>query len=294
MNNLINIIKTLRIKQWVKNSFVFMPIIFGGKLLSIPDLEKVLQAFVIFCVTASGIYIINDIADKKTDRLHDEKKKRPIASGKLAVFPALCVSIILIISALFASFRMDAGLFSVVCIYTLLHLLYSMGLKKAVILDVIAIAIGFELRIWGGALVVGIIPSIWLQLCVFVLAIFLGSLKRRHEKISLYDKAAEHRDVLGHYKIYFIDQMTMIAATLCVVFYGLYAISPDIISRIGSTNMAYTIPFVIYGIFRYLYVTHANKSGGDPGEILLTDIPLLIDIILWISVSAVFVYLVHK
>ncbi len=290
MSLLTNIIKSMRIKHWIKNLFLFAPLIFGGKLLIGADFTKTVLAFLVFCIVTSATYIINDIADRKRDRFHPEKQKRPITSGALGVEQASFTAVLLIIIAGLLSTCLDIPLLIVITLYVLLHLLYSFILKREVILDVIIIAMGFELRIWAGAVVLRIIPSIWLQLCVFLLAIFLGLIKRRHEKISLYAHAAKHRDVLVHYKVYFLDQLIMISAALCVVFYGLYTVSPDMVQRIGSTYMAYTIPFVIYGIFRYLFIVHARKKGGDPSEILMSDMPFLIDILLWMVTVILLLY----
>jgi len=294
MSLFLNVIRSMRIKQWIKNLFMFAPIIFGGKLFIAADFTKTVAAFFIFCLVTSATYIINDIADRKKDRFHPEKQKRPIASGALSVERASFIAVIFILISGLLSARLNISLLIVITIYILLHLLYSFMLKREVILDVIIIALGFELRIWAGAVVINIIPSVWLQLCVFILAIFLGLIKRRHEKISLYGHAAKHRAVLMHYKVYFLDHLIMISATLCVVFYGLYTVSPDLVSRIGSNYMAYTIPFVIYGIFRYLYLIHARKTGGNPGEILMSDIPLMLDILLWILAAAFLVYSTAK
>ena len=237
---------------------------------------------------------MNDIGDKKKDSFHPVKQKRPIASGALGESTATVFSAVLIITSLVLSFTLKPELSGIILAYVVLHAFYTFRFKHEVILDVIIIALGFELRIWGGCVVVYILPSVWLQLCVFLLALFLGFIKRRNEKILLYGDATKHRDVLSHYKVYFLDQMAIISATLCIVFYGMYAVSKEVIVRVGTNKMAYTIPFVVYGIFRYLYVVHAKRSGGDPGEILLTDLPLVVDISLWISVTILLLYYPFK
>ena len=167
-------------------------------------------------------------------------------------------------------------------VYLALHCAYNLATKKIIILDVISIAIGFQIRIWAGSVVAGVLPSIWLQLCVFLLSLFLGFTKRRYELSALRDKAAEHRNVLSHYTSYLLDQIIIISSTLTIVFYGLYTMSPDIIDRIGNENMVYSLIFVIYGIFRYLYLVHVKKLGDDPGDVIFSDIPLMINITLWI------------
>lgn len=282
--------RLLRMQQWVKNVFIFMPLIFGGYLFNAADAAKVFGVFVTFCLLSSCVYIINDINDLKSDRFHPQKKHRPLAASEVTVAQALALAVILMAAALLAGFLIGPAMLFIMALYVLLHLAYTFSLKKTVILDVIAIACGFELRIWAGAVVLGFRPSIWIQLCVFVLALFLGFIKRRHEKRILYERAAEHRGVLMHYTAYFLDQMIMISATLCVVFYGLYVMSEDVIRRTGTVYMAYTIPFVVYGIFRYLYLVHVKKLGGDPGEILTSDAAFAVNILLWITAAVAILY----
>lgn len=291
MKRLLLIIKSMRVRQWIKNIFVLMPLIFSGKLFDMPLFFNVLEAFFIFCLAASGVYIINDIRDSKKDAFHPLKKSRPIASGALSASSALSASFVLITASLAWAHHLSAALVLLILFYVGIHILYTFRFKREVILDVIIIALGFELRVWAGGVVSASRPSIWLELCVFLLAVFLALIKRRQEKLSLYTDAAKHRDVLSHYKIYFLDQIITISAALAIVFYGLYTVWPDVALRIGSTNMAYTIPFVIYGIFRYLYVVHAKKTTGDPTEIVLSDLPLIIDLALWLIVSGCLIYL---
>lgn len=280
----------LRVKQWVKNAFIFMPIVFSGMLLSQEAFLHVTLVFGIFCLLSSGVYILNDLQDIATDKHHPKKKDRPIASGCVSVPRAALISAILTISSLVWAYAVSLSVFIVAFLYLLLHILYSIVLKKQVILDVIAIALGFELRIWAGSVILNITPSVWAQLCVFVLALFLGFIKRRHEKSILYDKAAEHRGVLAHYTAYFLDQMIMISATLCIIFYGLYVLSEEIIRRIGGNHIAYTLPFVVYGIFRYLYLVHVKKLGGEPGEVIFSDIPLTLNMLFWVASVVAIIY----
>lgn len=292
MSKIKNIFVSMRPKQWAKNLFIFMPLVFSGTLFVANNIAEAISAFIVFCIASSGVYILNDIQDMKKDSFHPKKKARPIASGALTVRAGRIAALTLLSLTLAVSFFISRSLFSTVTAYIALNLLYSFVLKHEVLIDVMVVALGFELRIWAGSFGIGVEPSIWLQLCVFILAIFLGLLKRRHEKTSLpQETGGNHRGVLNQYKIYLLDQLIMISATLCVVFYGLYAISPDMLSRIGSTNMAYTIPFVIYGIFRYLYVVHIKRLGGEPGEVLASDIPFLLNIVLWLITSASIIYL---
>ena len=289
-----NIIGLLRVKQWVKNGFIVFPLIFSGKLFQISSVEDVLFVFVGFCFLASGLYVFNDFVDLKADAIHPEKSSRPLAIMHLNPWQVGAIIVGLMgVGSLFCSW-VSPMVFFVAVGYILLHLIYNLYTKKIVILDVIFIALGFQVRIWAGSLAAGVFPSVWLQMCVFVLALFLGFIKRRHELIVLKDRAKEHRVVLGHYTSYLLDQIIMICATLTVVFYGLYAISPEIALRFKGHGMVYSIVFVLYGIFRYIYLVHVKRRGGDPGELIMTDLPLVLSIILWLTyIIVLIVYSLH-
>jgi len=284
------IIRTIRPRQWVKNMFVFMPVLFGGRLFSAESLLNSAAAFLAFCLAAGGVYLVNDVRDRESDAYHPLKRKRPVASGHLDHKTALTASAVFLAASLLLSFCVSPYLALTILAYTALNALYSVHIKHVVMLDVTAIAIGFELRIWGGGLAAGIIPSMWLQLCVFLLAIFLGLLKRRHEIMFLSDKAHKHRKVLSDYNIDLLDQMVMISAALCIIFYCIYSILRDLTFGAIGGRIIYTIPFVIFGILRYFYIAHSKKAGGDPGEILFSDVPLLVDLLLWAAVSTLLIY----
>ncbi len=290
MSKLLLVIKSMRLRQWVKNMFIFMPFIFGGKIFNANSFLFSVFAFIVFCLASSGIYLLNDIKDIATDRFHPGKKNRPIASGRLNTKTAFISSVFFIVLSLSCAFAINRTLMIITLIYIVAHIIYNYWLKQKVIIDIMIIALGFELRILAGCAVTSIVPSIWLQLCVFLLALFLGFLKRKNEKISLDIDAEKHRNVLSDYNLGLLDQLITISATLCIVFYGFYSVSADLTKRLGNNYMAYTIPFVIYGIFRYLFVVTKNSSGGDPGEILITDTPLIITILMWISVSILLIY----
>ncbi|MDD5438736.1 MAG: decaprenyl-phosphate phosphoribosyltransferase [Candidatus Omnitrophica bacterium] len=287
MNIILAILESVRVKQWVKNLFVFLPLVFGGKVFDPADLKNVIITFAIFCLASGGVYLFNDLIDKKRDRFHPLKSKRPIASGRLHAALGAVLSCGLTVLALGWALAFDYKIFIVAICYVLVHIVYTIFLKRVVIVDVMIIAFGFELRIWAGALACYISPSIWLQLCVFLLAMFLGFIKRRHEKASLLKDAPEHRGVLSNYKIYFLDQLIVISATLCIVFYGLYTVFATQLDN----HMAYTIPFVVCGIYRYLYMVHVQRMGGDPSEIVITDIPLITIMCLWFFSVVYFIYL---
>lgn len=272
----------LRVKQWVKNAFIFFPLIFSGKLFAVSSLINCLMTFLGFCLIASGLYIINDYLDRARDRLHPRKSQRPLARMKISAHTIAIITVTLITLGLLVCWQVNQAVLLTAMGYILLHLVYNFAAKMIVIIDVIFIALGFQIRIWAGALATGVMPSVWLQMCVFLLALFLGFTKRRYEITSLGQTASSHRSVLSHYSIALLDQIIMICATLAIVFYALYTISPDIINRVGTHNMVYTVAFVIYGIFRYLYLSHVKRQGEDAEEALASDSPLLINVLLWI------------
>jgi len=280
----------LRIRQWAKNVFIFFPVLFSGRLFFPFILRDSLVAFTGFCLISSGMYILNDFLDQAKDRVHPRKCKRPIASGLIGSKTALGLMAVLILLGFGVCALVNNLVVYLALMYLSLHLMYNFFAKQIVIIDVIFLAFGFHIRIWVGAMAAAVLPSVWLQLCVFILALFLGFTKRRHEIAILKDEAVTHRDVLSQYNGYFLDQMIMICATLAIVFYGLYTISSDIVGRTGGHQMVYTILFVLYGIFRYLYLAHVKNRGGDPAEVLATDYPLLINVLAWILTAGYLIY----
>jgi 4-hydroxybenzoate polyprenyltransferase len=278
-----NILKLIRVKQWVKNGFIIFPLIFSGRLFQLQSVEDVIATFVGFCFLASGLYVFNDFLDLKADAVHPEKSSRPLGRMRLHPFQIGMIIVGLMAAGLVLCSLVGPLVFFVGVTYILVHLVYNFYTKKLVILDVIFIALGFQVRIWAGSFAAGVFPSVWLQMCVFVLALFLGFIKRRHELTKLKDRASEHRSVLAHYTSYLLDQIIMICATLTIVFYGLYAISPEIALRFKGHGMVYSIIFVLYGLFRYIYLVHVKRLGGDPGEVIMSDMPLMISIFLWMT-----------
>ena len=281
MNNIKTIILLLRIRHWIKNTFIFFPLIFAGKLFHLDLLRDVAVGFVGFSLIASGAYIINDWFDREADRYHPKKAKRPLAQGSISLTAAAVISAVLLLAGFFICYLIDGYVFSIALIYFGLQLVYNFYAKRAVIIDVIFVAVGFYIRIWFGSVAVGIIPSVWLQVCVFLIALFLGFTKRRYEMLVLEEQAVHHRHALKRYTTYFLDQMITVCAILTIIFYCLYTFSSDLVERIGSHNMVYSLVFVIYGIFRYLYLVHVEKKGNDSGEVILSDRASLVNIILW-------------
>ena len=249
-NNYIIFARLLRIKQWVKNTFIFFPLLFSGQFFQSGLLFNSLKTFMGFCFISSGLYILNDYLDRAKDRLHPKKANRPLAHMDIPVGQVQTMILVLLAVGLTISYEAGPMVFIAGLIYIFIHLVYNFYTKTIVILDVIFVAAGFHVRIWAGSLAIAVLPSVWLQLCVFLLALFLGFTKRRYEISSLREKAIDHRSVLEHYTAYLLDQIIIICSTLAIVFYGLYTISPEIVHRLGHNNMVYSIVFVIYGIFR--------------------------------------------
>jgi len=278
------IIASMRPKQWTKNSFVFAGLIFSKSFLYLDAVMRVLYAFVLFSLVSGTVYIINDVVDRDKDRLHPRKSKRPIASGSLNPYEALAYSFIVLAVALFLAFRLDFELFLILAAYFTLVTAYSLKLKNVVILDVILIAGGFVLRTVGGALVIDVRISPWLIVCTTLLSLFLALNKRKNELLVLSENAAEHRKILEEYTPELIDQMLSVVTSTTVMSYSLYTFNAG-----KSHYMMLTIPFVLYGIFRYQYLASTKDMGESPELVLLKDKPLLINIILWVVASIVIV-----
>ncbi|MBI5778346.1 MAG: decaprenyl-phosphate phosphoribosyltransferase [Planctomycetes bacterium] len=294
---LIPIIESLRPKQWLKNLFVFAALAFSRNFTEMPLLLKTLEASVVFCLLSSACYIINDILDAKADRLHPIKSRRPIASGRLPILPALIVATILLAVSLGWAAKLSlpinnqTGLpfFHIVMAYALLQILYSLALKKVIILDALVIATGFVLRMVAGAVAINIAISSWLYICTISLSLFIAFSKRRAE-MTVMETPESHRPVLGEYSPYLLDQMISSLTASTIMAYTLYTLAEETVAKLGSQNMLLTIPFVVYGIFRYLYLVHHKQQGGEPENIILADKPLLIDILAWVTVVIIILY----
>ncbi len=282
---------SMRPVQWVKNVLIFAGLIFSQNFFSPPLFLKSLFAFVLFCGISSSVYILNDILDLKNDRLHPLKSKRALASGELSISSALTFSLILGIISIALSFFLQRNFGLIVVIYFLLNLFYSLYLKRLVILDVMCVGAGFVLRALAGAVVIEVVISSWLVVCTTLLALFLGFSKRRHELTLLQDDATQHRRILAEYSPYFLDQMIAVVTASTVVAYAFYTLSPEVMEKLGTKYMDLTIPFVLYGIFRYLYLIHQRKEGGRPTRMLLTDKPILINVVLWLIAVFLILYL---
>lgn len=281
---------SLRPEQWTKNLIVFAGALFGGQLTSAPALGAATGAFLIFCALSGAVYLFNDVADRTADQRHPLKRERPIASGGLSPGFAATVGLILGLTGVGAAFAIRPLLGVVATAYLVLLFLYSFVLKHLVIIDALTIAAGFVLRAAAGAVAVAVPISHWLLVCTTLLALFLSFSKRRHELTLLADGAIDHRPILHEYSPYLLDQMIAVVTASTLVAYSLYATSPETAQRLGTTRLGLTIPFVLYGIFRYLYLVHQKKGGGSPTTLLVTDGPLLACVGLWSLAVAVILY----
>jgi len=275
------LVRSLRPIQWPKNLFVLAPLVFSRKLGDPVAVGHGLLALAAFCLASSAVYLGNDIRDREEDRRHPAKKNRPLASGALSVPAALVALVVLVAGAALLAARLGAPFAWILGSYFLLNLLYTLWFKQMVILDVMSIALGFVLRVEGGARAIPVAVSSWLLLCTIFVALFLAFSKRRHEILLLSDKAAGQRRVLDQYSPAFLDQMINVVTASTVVSYALYCVAPETVEKFGSQRLIYTIPLVLFGIFRYLYLMHRQDEERNPTEAILRDPPFLINILLW-------------
>jgi len=281
----------MRPAQWTKNFFVFAALIFAQKFFSVPLLLKSLAAFLVFCLISGGLYIFNDLRDREEDQAHPKKSQRPIARGDLSSTAALATFLVLSAGSFALAFFLNRNFFIAVLVYFVLQVAYSLKLKQVVILDIFIIAAGFVIRVVAGGLVIAVPISSWLLICTTLLALFLAMSKRRHELVLLEDKATDHRPILKEYSAYLLDQMIAVVTASTLIAYCLYTISAETVEKFGTEHLVWTSAFVLYGIFRYLYLVHQQGKGGSPEELVLRDKPLLLNIVLWIGTVILIIYL---
>ncbi len=284
------VLKSMRPKQWTKNVFVMAALVFDRQLTNLDSVLRTLAGVILFCLLSSAVYLFNDVMDLEADRNHPVKRFRPIASGKLSVTFAITFALFLVVVSLIASYKLSPVFILIGIIYFIVNLMYSKWLKHIVILDVLIIAFGFVLRVAAGVSLISVERfSPWLYVCMTLLALYLGFGKRRAELTILHSEAAQHRRVLLGYTIPFLDQMITIVSSTTIIAYSLYTFSAPNLPE--NHSMMLSIPFVLYAIFRYLYLIQISHAGGSPEELLLTDRPFQIDIFLWgICVFLVFYY----
>jgi 4-hydroxybenzoate polyprenyltransferase len=281
----------LRPNQWLKNGLVFAALLFSGHLFHVRDLILAAGAFVAFCAISSAGYTINDITDRETDRHHPDKRNRPIAAGEISVGAAAGIAAVLAVAGLALSLALGRGFVAIAATYVAMQFFYSWYAKHVVIADVITIAAGFVLRAYGGGVAIGVPVSPWLIFITFVLALFLALARRRHELSSLGEAATLHRGTLGAYSVALVDQMISIVAAATLVGYMIYTASPEVAEKLHTQYLFLTVPFVVFGILRYLYLVSECDGGGDPAQLILRDPPLLVSIVLWVLIDIALLYL---
>ena len=286
---LVAVFVSLRPRQWVKNLFVFAALIFGHKLLT-PAVAPAVGAFAIFCALSGAIYLFNDVADREKDRRHPQKRHRPVASGRLPARAALVVGAALIVGGLAAGATLSRSFLLVALAYVGLLTAYSVWLKDLVIVDVLVVAGGFVLRAVAGGLAIDVEISGWLLICTILIALFLALGKRRHEYVTLGGEAAAHRPILAEYSAELLDQMIAVVTASTVTAYALYTMSPETVAKFHTHLLPVTLSFVLYGIFRYLYLLYRRQLGGNPSELFLNDRALLVNTVLWMLAVVVIIY----
>lgn len=290
LSDILLYLSILRPYQWVKNLLVFSGLIFSNSLFKDSNVRTSLFAFGIFCIASSGIYILNDIRDIKFDKEHPVKKNRPIASGKVSKGSAGILMFILLPAALLFSYLLDKNFFLIISAYIILNIGYSFGLKNVVILDAFIVSLGFLLRAFGGCIVINVDVTPWLFICTLSLALLISFGKRRNESKILKTEAKNHRETLQFYNVQLLDIILTICSATAIGTYSLYTMAEETVLRFGSQRLIVTTPFVMYGVFRYLYLIYTQDKGGDPTTLLVHDLPTIINGLLWILSVAYIIY----
>ncbi len=285
------ILLSIRPQQWTKNLLIFAPLIFSQTLFNPTDTLHAIAAFVVFCLMSGSVYLLNDLIDLENDKRHPLKCKRPLASGALSPRAAMAACTgLLCVCALASAYLLNTAFLITAAGYLALQILYSTLLKHVVIIDVFCIAAGFVLRVIAGAEAIDVSFSTWLLFCTLLLALFLALSKRRHELQLLEEDAVHHRRILYEYSSDLLDHMIAIVTPCTLIAYMLYTIADDTVAKFGTDRLKYTVPFVLYGIFRYLYLIHKRNEGGSPEKVLLNDIPILLTVVCYGLTCALIIY----
>jgi 4-hydroxybenzoate polyprenyltransferase len=289
---ILNLIKLSRPKQWIKNFFVFAPLVFSRHVFELSFLSASLYAFIVFCLASSSVYVLNDIMDVESDRSHPRKKYRPIASGEVTPSQGMLFLLVLMIVILALLFFERPVFIFVVILYLLTNLLYSWKIKSIVLLDIFFISFGFILRVLGGAAAIDVSVSSWMILTTIFISLFLGISKRRAElsQVPNQDNIEKQRRVLRDYSVEFADELNTIAAAGTIISYALYTVSERTVFTFGTEKLIYTTPFVIYGIFRYMFLIHKKNLGESPTTIVTKDIPIMLNVVIWFAACIVIIY----
>lgn len=286
-----NLVRLMRPKQWIKNFFVLAPALFAREMFH-PDMVLVaLKAFFGFCLTASAVYIVNDMTDVEADRSHPEKKHRPLAAGTVTSGEAFALLGVLLVLAMLLALTLPATYGLILAAYFLINLAYSYKLKEVILLDVFMIAAGFMLRVLGGAAAISVPVSSWIVLCTLFISLFLGFAKRRSELVTSHDSGStSERKVLMLYSVGFLDQVLTIVAAGAVISYALYTVAPRTVETFGTENLIYTTIFVLFGIFRYLHLIHTSEATENPTNAVTSDPAILTVVILWVVTCVLIIY----
>ena len=284
------LIESLRPRQWTKNVFIFAGIFFSGQLFVPDKVLEVLFGFFLFGLASGGIYLLNDIIDIESDRAHPKKSNRPIASGRLSKRAALCYFIFITLLGIICSLFLNRNFGLCIITYVLLNIFYSFKAKQIVILDVMCISLGFVIRGFAGCILVYVTPSDWLIVCSINISLFLGFCKRRQEANLFFSNNNNTRSVLKFYNNGFLNQLIAIVTSASFISYVLYTVSPETVLRFGNRNLLFTIPFVLYGIFRYLFLIFGKAGDENPTDIIIKDKPFLLNGILWCLIALVIIY----
>ncbi len=286
-------VASLRPRQWVKNVFIFAPAVFALHLLDPRIMSRAFLAFALFSLVTGAIYVFNDVVDRAADRLHPEKRRRPIAAGRIAAAPALAGAVALLAAALLGAWLLQPAFFLDCLVYAVLNVLYSLLLKRVVVVDILVIAAGFVLRVIAGGAVDAIPVSPWILIATFLLSIFLALVKRRQELRVLLTSGSDGaptRRTLQEYSLAFLDQMIGVTTAATLIAYVMYVLSPEVQAKFGSHSLFYTIPFVVFGLFRYLYLTYIRNQGENAAEVIYTDPPFTLNLVLWVIVFILLVF----
>jgi|YNPNPStandDraft_1061719.scaffolds.fasta_scaffold06997_5 4-hydroxybenzoate polyprenyltransferase len=285
-----SLIELLRPKQWTKNIFVFAVLIFSHDLFVPRQVARAVLGFIVFCVISSAAYVFNDLMDREQDRHHPRKCRRPIASGRVSPLLAVVIFVALSLIGLASAAAIHYRFGIIAAVYLGINVGYSLYLKHVVILDVMILSSGFVLRLFSGAAILDVTMSSWFIICTILVSLFLGLGKRRQELVIMGDKAVRHRDVLKHYTPYFLDQMIAVVTASTLISYAIYTISEETVRKFHTQNLVLTLPFVLYGIFRYLYLIHRHGKGDSPTMLMLEDVPMMINSVLYIVTVIVVIY----
>ncbi len=280
-------LNSMRPHQWVKNVFVVIPLLFFRQSNNFNLCRNSLVAFTSFCAMSSAMYVINDMCDMRGDQQHPIKKHRAIASGSMTSMEAVMLSVLLLLLSLITACFLNIWFTLTILLYAIINIVYSLGAKHIIVLDVVIIAVGFALRIVGGSLAINEYPSHWMILCTVVILCFLGFAKRRAELETIKELKGCTRQSLKCYNVSFLDQATLISAAVTIICYSIYTIDAGTVNNIGSRAMLFTMPSVVYGVFRYLYIVYSFHEGEDPARSISRDIPTVINLFIWLLISII-------